>query len=104
MIIDKTAKSKDGVKTLTFDLSKIPAGAVIRTREDGDVSQSFRRHEKTRRLFHRQKIPKRERDEIPLIAIGKDVLIVVGTEISDKVKINEITKPEYIFEITSEDN
>ena len=39
-----------------------------------------------------------------IVAIGKDVLIVVGTEISDKVKINENTKPEYIFEITSEDN
>ena len=51
-----------------------------------------------------KKIPKRERDEIPLVAIGKDVLIVVGTEISDKVKINENTKAEYIFEITSEDN
>ncbi|OKZ57864.1 MAG: hypothetical protein BHV97_02300 [Clostridium sp. CAG:349_48_7] len=41
VIIDKTAKSKDGVKTLTFDLSKIPAGAVIRTREDGDVFTKF---------------------------------------------------------------
>ncbi|UKI48623.1 MAG: tRNA lysidine(34) synthetase TilS [Clostridiales bacterium] len=105
MIIDKTAKSKDGVKTLTFDLSKIPAGAVIRTREDGDVFTKFSGG--TKKLgdyFTDKKIPKRERDEIPLVAIGKDVLIVVGTEISDKVKINENTKPEYIFEITSEDN
>lgn len=105
VIIDKTAKSKDGVKTLTFDLSKIPAGAVIRTREDGDVFTKFSGG--TKKLgdyFTDKKIPKRERDEIPLVAIGKDVLIVVGTEISDKVKINEITKPEYIFEITSEDN
>ena len=105
VIIDKTAKSKDGVKTLTFDLSKIPAGAVIRTREDGDVFTKFSGG--TKKLgdyFTDKKIPKRERDEIPLVAIGKDVLIVVGTEISDKVKINENTKPEYIFEITSEDN
>lgn len=105
VIIDKTAKSKDGVKTLTFDLSKIPAGAVMRTREDGDVFTKFSGG--TKKLgdyFTDKKIPKRERDEIPLVAIGKDVLIVVGTEISDKVKINENTKPEYIFEITSEDN
>ena len=105
IIIDKSAKSKNGVKTLTFDLSKIPTHAVIRTREEGDVFTKFAGG--TKKLgdyFTDKKIPKRERDEIPLVAVGKDVLVVVGVEISDKVKINEFTKPEYIFEITSEDN
>ncbi len=104
VIIDKTATSKDGVKTLTFDLSKIPGGAVIRTRKDGDVFTKFSGGtKKLNDYFTDKKIPKRERDEIPIVAVDKDVLIVVGVEISDKVKTDEFTKPEHTFKITSED-
>lgn len=67
VIIDKTAKSKDGVKTLTFDLSKIPAGAVIRTREDGDVFTKFSGG--TKKLgdyFTDKKSPKEKGTKFPL--------------------------------------
>lgn len=102
--IEKVSSVRGGGKTLAFDLMKIPSGAVIRTREDGDVFTKFSGG--TKKLgdyFTDKKIPKRLRDEIPLVALGKDVLIAVGVEISDKVKIDDNTKKENIYGITSED-
>lgn len=75
VIIDKTAKSKDGVKTLTFDLSKIPAGAVIRTREDGDVFTKFSGG--TKKLgdyFTDKKAPKEKGTKYPLSQSAKTYL------------------------------
>lgn len=75
MIIDKTAKSKDGVKTLTFDLSKIPAGAVIRTREDGDVFTKFSGgKKKLGDYFTDKKFPKEKGTKYPLLQSAKTYL------------------------------
>ena len=50
-----------------------------------------------------KKIPKRIRDEIPVVASGNDVLIIAGVEISDKVRTDENTKKENFYTITTED-
>lgn len=77
---------------LKFDCSSIPDGAVIRTRRAGDKFCKFGGGTKSLGdYFTDKKIPVRLRDEIPLIAVGSEVLAICGVEISDKVKVTDET-------------
>jgi tRNA(Ile)-lysidine synthase len=81
---------KDG---LYFDADKIPKTAVIRARLDGDCFTKFSGGSKSLNdYFTDKKIPLRERDFIPLIANGGEILAIFGVAISDKIKIDDGTK------------
>lgn len=68
-------------------------GAVIRQREKGDRFKRFKGGEKSLGdYFTDLKYPLRKRDKTPVIARDKNVLAIVGVEISDSVKITEGTK------------
>ena len=97
--IDKKAIiSKDKLEnSLFFDGDKIPKGAVIRTRKDGDVFTKFGGGtKKLKEYFIDKKIPKDKRDLIPLIALNNEVLLIFGVEISDKIKTTDSTK-NYLY-------
>lgn len=82
-----------GEQGLFFDLDKIPPSAVLRTRREGDRFHPFKGHEKSLGDWMTDhKIPLAERGNIPLIADGNRVLIVIGYEISDEVKLTMETK------------
>ena len=67
------------------------AGAVVRTRKDGDVFEKFGgKTKKLKEYFIDEKIPERLRNDILLIAKGKEILFS-GREISEKVKLDEST-------------
>ena len=75
-----------------FDGDKIPENAVIRYRRDGDVFKKFGSGEKKLKdYFIDIKVPVRERDFIPVIAVENNVLVVLGYEISDTVKLTNST-------------
>ena len=79
--------------TLKFDGDKIPSGAVIRTRRDGDVFKKFGGGTKRLKEFLiDKKIPLSKRDSLPLIAKGNNVYLVFGVEISDDIKVTNQTK------------
>jgi tRNA(Ile)-lysidine synthase len=81
---------------LRFDLDKVPGSAVIRYRKEGDYFTKFGGGTKSLSDYMTDiKIPKRERDYIPLVAAGSEVLIVIGYEISDKVRVDKETKNIY---------
>lgn len=62
-------------------------GAVLRFRRDGDMFTPFGgKRKKLKQYFIDRKIPKRLRDRTPLICRGDEVLVIVGTEISELVK------------------
>lgn len=83
-----TAPAGAAGKALCFDGSRIPAGAVVRPREEGDVFRKFGGGtKKLKEFFIDRKIPARHRDTYPLIASGKEVFAVCGWEISDKVRL-----------------
>lgn len=87
--IPKEASSQ---KILRLDEGKIPLGAVIRSRKEGDVFEKFGGGTKTlKRYMIDKKIPKNIRD-LPVIAKDNVVYAVFGTEISEKVKIDGATK------------
>lgn len=78
---------------LKFDGDKIPPSAVIRTRRDGDLFKKFGGGtKKLKDYLIDKKIPRLKRDELFLLADGKNVLMIFGVEISDDIKINESTK------------
>ena len=84
---------EDTAQKGVFDGDRIPKGAVLRTRRNGDRFRPYGGREKSLGdWFTDKKIPLRERDGILLVAKDSEVLIVVGYEISDRVKVTAETK------------
>lgn len=78
--------------SLKFDGDKIPSGAVIRTRRDGDVFKKFGGGtKKLKEFLIDKKIPLSKRDKLPLIAKDNTVYLIFGVEISDDIKITSQT-------------
>lgn len=93
-IITKKAKTYESKPNFLFiDIDKVPADAIWRYREDGDVFTKFGGGtKKLKSYFIDKKIPQRIRDYIPVLASGNEILVIGGIEISDKVKIDENSK------------
>jgi tRNA(Ile)-lysidine synthase len=88
---------KDG---LYADYAKISESAVIRFRKDGDVFTKFGGGtKKVNDYFTDKKIPLKDRDTIPLLADEKEVLVIFGVGVSDKIKVDENTKEIIKFDI-----
>ena len=88
-----SVSSEDGGGALTVDLDAFPAGCVVRSRREGDVITPYHAPHKTLKKFlSDKKIPARVGKQLPLIAKGNEILVVVGVEISDKVKVTSTTK------------
>ena len=84
------------VKGRSFDPEKIPADAVIRKRQEGDIFKKCNgRTKKLSDYLTDIKMPKRLRDRLLVVASGKQVLIILGVEISDIVKVDKNTKNIY---------
>lgn len=87
---------------LVFDADKIPDGAVVRTRREGDRFKRFKGGEKSLGdYFTDAGVPLHRRDNIPLVTAGSEVLIVCGVEISDSVKTDENTTNKRYLSVKS---
>ena len=79
-------------KVLRADGDKLD-GAFFRFREDGDEIKRFGGGTKSlKKFFNEEKIPAKEREFLPLIAKGKEILAVCGVEIAESVKITKSTE------------
>lgn len=75
------------------DIDKIPSSAVFRTRQNGDVFHKFNGGtKKLNDIFIDLKIPARLRDNIILLANGKNILWFSSVGISDDIKIDKNSK------------
>lgn len=91
--VEAKVNYKKAEKCLYVDLDKIPSNAIIRFRKDGDKFKKFGGGEKNLSdYFIDKKVSKRKRDYIPVVASGNKVLVVLGVEISDAVKVTQETK------------
>ncbi|MBR4419530.1 MAG: tRNA lysidine(34) synthetase TilS, partial [Clostridia bacterium] len=89
LLISKTKMEN----SLYFDLDKIPKNAVIRTRKNGDFFTKFSGGtKKIKEFFIDKKIPLKDRDNIPLLAVDNEILMIFGIEISNAIKVDENTK------------
>ena len=87
-------------KGLSFDLDKIPVGAVVRTRKEGDKFKRYGGGTKSLSDYLTdKKIPLYMRDKLLLIAKDSVVYAVLGVEVADEVKIDENTEKIYLIEI-----
>lgn len=90
--VEKIQGKVDLKSGLYADLDKIPKGAIIRTKKDGDVFKKFGGGTKSLGdFFTDKKLPKRLRDETPLIAVQNQVLAIFGLAVSDLIKVDEKT-------------
>lgn len=83
-----------------IDYNKLPKDAVWRNREDGDVFEKFGGGTNSLSDYLiDKKVPKRLRDITPVLALGNEVFVIAGIEISDKVKIDKSTSTAYAFNV-----
>lgn len=79
--------------TKWFDYDKINSTLSVRYRKAGDYFMLAGERRKTLKAFFiDEKIPKEERDRIPLVADGSHILWIVGYRISEHYKITEETE------------
>ena len=88
----KKAINPDLKNGLFADLDKIPEGAVIRTKQNGDIFTKFNGGTKSLADYLTdKKIPRRIRDSLPLLCLDNRVLAIFGIAISDNIKVDENT-------------
>ena len=82
--------------TKWFDYDKIKECVMLRTRCTGDFlcirGQETLQHKKLKDYMVTEKIPKKRREELPLLAEGSHVLWLVGYRISEYYKVEASTK------------
>lgn len=87
-------EKQEGADTVYFDYDKICPQLTLRTRRKGDRIQldGLGGHKKVKDIFIDQKIPREDRDSIPLLFAGEDLLWIVGIKKSSKGRYDHTTK------------
>ena len=80
--------------TKWLDYDRIEKNPCVRTRKEGDflIINSRGDRKKLRRCMIDEKIPSEERDKIPVIACGDEILWIIGSRISERYKITPKTR------------
>ncbi len=94
---DQNLKSGNFVKY--FDKDKITGDITLRYRRDGDriIPSGMSGSKKVKDLFIDLKIPKDERDRIPIICFGNEISWILGVRVSERFKVSKNTR--HILEI-----
>lgn len=87
--------------TKCFDYDKIKNAVQLRTRREGDYMQIDAKGgtKKIKTIFIDQKIPRFDRDHVPLLADGNHIMWILGSRISEAYKINENTRTVLIVDL-----
>ena len=73
---------------------------VIRSRRPGDYITPFGwLGQRKFRIFVDERIKRVDRDSIPLVCLGSEVLWVIGKRINEKYKVKDSTKKYFILNI-----
>ncbi len=77
-----------------FDYDKIEEGIIVRHRKDGDkmVPMGMKGTKKLKDIFINSKIPKENRDIIPIVCFDEKIAWVVGVKVSEQFKVTSNTK------------
>ena len=73
---------------------------VMRNRRRGDRMVCFAdgRTKKIKNVFIDAKIPREDREKIPLLCTGSEVVAIIGGRVSDKYKVNKDTERVLVIE------
>ena len=105
VMVTKTISHKDALNRglMVVDADKLPKNAKWRTRRDGDSFTKFGGGTKALAKFLiDRKIPARMRDRVPVLAVGSEILVVAGHEISDSVKTDRETLEAFVLEVVKD--
>ena len=75
-----------------FLVNKIKGGIVVRSRKPGDKIKLSGGTKKLKQLFIDSKIPKEDRDKIPVLQDDNGILCVGNLRNSEEYKVDETTK------------
>jgi tRNA(Ile)-lysidine synthase len=89
--------------TKWLDYGRIKGKIQVRRRRSGDYFFADGGHKKLKKYFIDEKIPRQERDQIPLLAEEDHILWIVGHRISDGCKVSERTEMLLKVQITEEE-
>jgi tRNA(Ile)-lysidine synthase len=80
--------------TQFFDYERTGSVIYIRNRHNGDVFMPInsKGRRKLKDYLIDRKVPESERDKIPVVAVGNEIVWITGYNISDKFKVTENTK------------
>ena len=92
MSIERYKSKKADKLSKVFDFSKIEGGIVVRNRKPGDKIKLHAGTKKIKDLFIDLKIPKDDRDKIPMILDEKEVICIGDYKVSENYKIDMNTK------------
>lgn len=93
-ILDGVDDLGDGRYTLTLDADRTAQDLSIRARQRGDFFYplGLGKRKKLQDFFVDEKIPRDERDSIPLVLSGNDIIWVTGLRGDERFKVTEHTK------------
>jgi tRNA(Ile)-lysidine synthase len=91
----------DGRTKAVFDADKVAFPLTVRARRPGDFFHplGFGRRKKLQDYFVDEKIPRDERDSIPIVIAGGDILWVAGYRADDRLRPSGDTKRFLVLEI-----
>lgn len=89
-----------------FDADKVGKNIIIRYRKDGDkfMPLGMKVHKKLKDIFINLKVPREDRDNIPLVCFGMEIGWILGHKISENFKIDDKTKTILKIQVEREDN
>jgi tRNA(Ile)-lysidine synthase len=84
----------DGRSAVLLDADRMKLPLMVRPRQPGDYfyPMGFGKRKKLQDLFVDMKVPRDERDRIPLVVSGDDIVWVAGVRADDRFRITEQTK------------
>ena len=91
---ERSVQFGDGRSSVLLDAEKMTFPLLIRPRRPGDFfyPMGFGRKKKLQDFFVDVKVPRDERDSIPVVASGDDIVWIAGYRADERFKVTETTK------------
>lgn len=92
----------NGKAQAAFDIEKIPGKIMVRKKREGDFFYPFGMDGKKKKLksyFIDKKVRREERDKIPILLSGDDIIWVVGYRMDERFRVDEGTKMVLIVKV-----
>ncbi|HBG92000.1 MAG TPA: hypothetical protein DDX12_00830, partial [Nitrospiraceae bacterium] len=98
---DSAEISCDGKSKVMLDAERIKLPLVVRARKAGDFfyPAGFGKKKKLQDYFVNEKIPRDERDSVPIVLSGEDVVWIAGYRADERFKVTEGSKKILMLEI-----
>ncbi len=91
---EKAGQPGDGKSSVVLDAEKLRFPLIVRPRRPGDhfYPMGFGRKKKLQDFLVNMKVPRDERDSIPVVVSGDDIIWIAGYRADDRFKVTDQTK------------